>query len=97
MKLSQDEIAFAMDELARHKELPINHPDCEFCDWIKEFTLSPQSQGFAKECTTSGEYLDKLYFLFIGLQIGRRQGVEDLLEKVVRDPGNHTQDRKSVV
>ena len=78
-KLSQDEIAFAMDEITKHKELPVNHPDCEFCSWIKEFTTTTYGQVFAEKCTNSTEYLDKLYFLLIGIKIGRRQGVEDLI------------------
>lgn len=79
MKLSQQEIEFALDELAKHKELAVNHPDCEFCDWIKEFTTTTYGQAFAENCTSSPEYLDKLYFLLIGIKIGRRQGVEDLI------------------
>lgn len=79
MKLSQDEIEFAMDELTKHKQLPVNHPDCEFCDWIKDFTTTAYGQAFAENCTTSQDYLDKLYFLLIGIKIGRRQGVEDLI------------------
>lgn len=85
MKISPTEFDTVLSELRAHRELPQGHSDCEFCDWVKEFVKTAHGQILAEDSDQSGQYLDRLFFLYAGVRIGRNQGVDDLLSGLVKD------------
>lgn len=79
--ITDDDIQSVFDELELHKEtMPFNHVHCELCNWLQEFLATQQSQTLAEMGGNSEEYVMRLFFLYCGIRIGRRQSVGELIE-----------------
>lgn len=90
IRITDDDMATVLSELTAHKNQPVNHPDCEYCDWVKDFIKTGHGEAFAEESGNSTEYLDRLFFLFAGVRIGRKQGVDDMITDISTYGVQHT-------
>lgn len=79
IRITSNDMETVFSELAAHKGKPINHPNCEFCDWVRDFIKSAHGQKLAEDSANATVYMDRLFFLYCGVRIGRNQGVEDLI------------------
>lgn len=79
MRITDEEFDDVMAFLDSHKEKPFDHENCEVCDFMKNMTNSHFGQALAERSANSTEFLDRIFFLYCGIMIGRNQGtLEDL-------------------
>ena len=81
--ISVQELESALSEIRAHRELPENHKECDLCNWLERFVAAnPEiARKILNEVELAGvSYMDALLFLYLGIKLGRRQILEEMVE-----------------